>query len=286
MVDPTKEPSLVPVQEQEMGEKAYNLLRSRELHDYQGMKVTETVEKPHGTVSSKIEVTKADGSTVEVSADDPMYKFVTADGKEITVSVGTVQHIDGLHFKAEDLGSVFDYSSMDELMEDLANKIPGDVTSRPKVVRVSVEMGKHMGNEGLASLQELVESGVVSEQDVALAEEVRQQVYELNKSGDAAAKAQFIKTFKADHPESKIQFQTVRSGVIVPVVDTPNRPTTKLFMMFGPADSGKALWTAAPGRDMPLHPDPKQHQLSGSFDEQTFSDSAKAWFDTAMLSGK
>lgn len=286
MADPTKEPSLVPAQEREMGEQAYKLMRSRELHDYQAMRVTATVEKPHGTVPSKIEVTKADGSSVEVSADDPMYKFVTSDGTEIAVSVGTAQHIDELHFRAEDLGSVFEYPSMDALMQDVADKLPGDIASRPGVATVSVEMGKSMGTEGLASLTELVEGGILSDQDLTLAEAVRQQVYELNKSGDAAAKVSFVEQFRADHPESKVQFQTVRSGVIVPVVDTPNRPTTRLFMMFGPAGAGKAMWTAAPGRDMPRHPDPKQHQLGGSFDKKTFSESAKAWFDTAMLSGK
>lgn len=301
MADPTHEPSLIPAasQEAEAGEnRAYQLLMSKELHDYNGLKVTAEEEKPYGRVSSKIEVTKADGSTVEVSAFDPMYKLKGETGLEVEVSVGTVQHIDSLHFKAEDAGSLLDFPSMDELMRDISRKLPADLADRPGFLTMDIEMGKHVGEEGIASLSELKSGGVLNEADLMTVEAVRAEVMALNKEGDPASKAAFTQKFKADHPECKVQFIVIRNerkddkevpntGVVVPAVVSPKRPTTKLFLMLGPTnkDKVKPLYTAASGRDMPLHPLPKQHLVDGKINEKTFKASSDAWFDTVQLVG-
>lgn len=275
----------VAVQETEADE-GYGLMRNRELHGFSAMKVTATETKPWGAVAAtKIEVTKGDGSSVEVGADDLLYKFVRG-GKELTVTVAAAEHIDNLHIKGTDAGSRFDEPTLDALMVDMAAKIPPTVATEPGVSAFSVDMGKHMGNEGIASLAELKAEGVLADSDIATAEAVKDQVIKLNRSGDAAAKSAFIEAFKTDHPDCKIQFQVIRGSVLVPTVETPKRPTTKLFMVFGPTDTGKTLWTAAPGRDMPKHPDPKQHQAGEVFDEESFQRSAEAWFETAMLTGE
>ena len=98
----------------------------------------------------------------------------------------------------------------------------------------------------------------------------------------------FVESFRAAHPEHKIQFQLVRGTVIVPTVDSPKRPTTKLFMAMGPGvDEKMTMYTIAPGRDMPRHPNPGQHtDKEGKVNEETFKQSSDAWFDTVMLTGK
>ncbi|MBT7736452.1 hypothetical protein HN709_02085, partial [Candidatus Peregrinibacteria bacterium] len=207
------------------------------------------------------------------------------DGGKLIVSAATAGHIDDLHIKGTDAGSKFAHGSLEDLFTDVQDKLPADVATTPGVSAFSMEMGKNMGKEGIASMTELQEGGIISAADVALAESVRTQVYELNKSGDAAAKEAFVADFTSKNPGSRIQFQLVRGTVLVPIVDTPKRTTTKLFSVFGPAgENTKAMWTAAPGRYMPKHPNPTQfsaeEMASGSFEE-----SANAWFDTVMLTG-
>ncbi len=274
----------MPQQERE-GDKGYDLMRNSRLHEFSAMKITATETKPWGAVAAtKIEVAKPDGSAEEVDANTLLYKFVR-DGKELTVTVGAAEHIDNLHIKGTEAGSRFDEPSLDALMVDMAKKIPSTVVSDPGVSAFSVDMGKHMGNEGIASLAELKAEGVLTDDDITTVGDVKEEVISLNRSGDAAAKTAFIERFKTEQPDCKIQFQIIRGSVLVPVVDTPKRPTQQLFMVFGPTDTGKTLWTAAPGRDMPKHPDPKQHQVGETFDEASFRRSAEAWFDTAMLTG-
>ena len=145
-----------------------------------------------------------------------------------------------------------------------------------------------MGKEGIASMEELKAEGILADSDLNTAESVRAEVEELNKSGDETAKKAFVEKFKSENPDCKVQFQLVRGTVLVPTVDTPKRDTTKLFMVFGPgADGKKTAYTMAPGRHMPRHPNPDQHKnQEGVLNEETFKESADAWFNTVMLTGK
>ena len=139
-----------------------------------------------------------------------------------------------------------------------------------------------------ASMEELKTEGILDDSDLTSVEAVRTEVQKLNESGDEDAKKAFVEKFKSENIDSKIQFQLVRGTVLVPTVDTPKRDTTKLFMVFGPgADGKKTAYTMAPGRHMPRHPNPDQHKSQeGVLDEKTFKESADAWFDTVMLTGK
>jgi len=267
----------------------YALDSNQEFLGFQNVEVTKTDDTKPWKPALEVKVTKADGSVAEnLDANTPFFTFRDSEGNEMTVTAAAAGHIDQLHIKGEDAGSKFDYPSLDALFEDVAKKLPQEVASAPGVSDFAVDMGRHMGKEGIASMKELKAEGILSEADLSTAESVRAEVQELNKSGDEAAKKAFVEKFKTDNPDSKIQFQLVRGTVLVPTVDTEKRDTTKLFMVFGPgADGKKTAYTMAPGRHMPRHPNPGQHKSQeGVLNEETFQESADAWFDTVMLTGK
>lgn len=273
----------------ESEEQKYALDSNQEFLGFQNVEVTKTDETKPWKPALEVKVTKADGSAAEnLDANTPFFTFRDSKGNEMTVTAAAAGHIDQLHIKGEDAGSKFDYPSLDALFKDIAQKLPQEVASAPGVSDFAVDMGRHMGKEGIASMAELKAEGILNESDLSTVESVRAEVQELNKSGDEAAKKAFVEKFKADNPDSKVQFQLVRGTVLVPTVDTAKRDTTKLFMVFGPgADGKKTAYTMAPGRHMPRHPNPDQHKSQeGVINEETFKESADAWFDTVMLTGK
>ncbi|MCI0479000.1 hypothetical protein L0Y59_00440, partial [Candidatus Uhrbacteria bacterium] len=114
----------------------------------------------------------------------------------------------------------------------------------------------------------------------------KDKVFALNRRGTPEERQAFVDAYRAAHPESRLQFQLIRDEkILVPVIIKEKRPTTKLFAMVGPGADGKpSVYTLAPGRNMPRHPVPGQHtDKDGNFDEETFKESANAWFDTVML---
>ncbi len=280
---------VVSPESRESEESKYALDSNQEFLGFQNVEVTKTDDTKPWKPALEVKVTKTDGSVAEnLDANTPFFTFRDSEGNEMTVTAAAAGHIDQLHIKGEDAGSKFDYSSLEALFKDVAQKLPQEVASAPGVSDFAVDMGRHMGKEGIASMAELKTEGILSEADLSTAESVRAEVQELNKSGDEAAKKAFAEKFKADNPDCKVQFQLVRGTVLVPTVDTPKRDTTKLFMVFGPgADVKKTAYTMAPGRHMPRHPNPGQHKnQEGILNEETFKESADAWFDTVMLTGK
>jgi hypothetical protein len=256
---------------------------------FQSVEVTKIDDSKPWKPALEVKITKADGSVAEgVDANRAVYTFKDAKDNALTVSIATAGHIDDLHIHAKEPGSKFERASLTELMQDISKHLPDDVMERKGVSTFDMQMGKHVGMEGIASMDELLEEGNLTPQDIATARMEKDRVFELNKSGSMEDKKSYIDSFRAAHPESKIQFQLVRDTVVVPVVESSKRPTTKLFMMMGPGADGKpSMYTIAPGRDMPRHPNPGQHtDRDGKFDEATFKQSADAWFDTVMLTGK
>jgi hypothetical protein len=232
-----------------------------------------------------VEVTLADGSKEVIPAATPFFTFVT-DGGELTVSAAACGHIQDLHLRGEDLGSRFDFASLEDLFQAAAERLPDGIASAPGVSSFALEMGRQMGTEGIATMQELVSDGVITPEDVETAQRFRPGVRVLNKEGGIGTKDVFLQTYQSENPTCRVQFQLVRGDVVVPTVVAPKRPTTKLFMVFGPAEGqpGKTLYTAAPGRWMPRHPNPAQFRPEeGGTDGAAFTEALDAWFNTVML---
>lgn len=280
----------IPDSAKEFKAPQYSLETNQQYLNFQRVEVTKIDESKPWKPALEVKITKGDGTTVEgLDANTPFFTFVDKDGNEMTVSAATSGHIDSLHIKGEDAGSKFDEPSLEDLFRDASAKMPGDIAKQPGISAFDVDMKKSMGKEGLASMQELLASGALTEADVAAVKDLKDKVKELNKTGKKEEKEAFIVDFKVNHSDCKIQFQLIRGEVLVPIVDAPKQETTKLFMAFGPDASGqkKTLYTAAPGRNMPRHPNPGQHtSREGVLDENTFDESANAWFDTVMLTGK
>ncbi|MCG2693230.1 hypothetical protein L6279_03930 [Candidatus Parcubacteria bacterium] len=273
----------------EREEQKYALDSNEEFLGFQNVEITKIDDTKPWEPALEVKVTKADGSVAEsLDANTPFFTFRDSEGNEMTVTAAVAGHIDKLHIKGEDAGSKFDYPSLETLFEDVAKKLPQEVASAAGVSDFAIDMEHHMGKEGVASMEELKAEGILTDSDLSNAESVRAEVEELNKSGDDVAKKAFVEKYKLENPDCKVQFQLVRGTVLVPIVDIAKRDTTKLFMVFGPgADGKKTAYTMAPGRHMPRHPNPGQHKdKEGVLNEGTFKESADAWFDTVMLTGK
>lgn len=271
------------------GSANYHLENDPRFLDFKKVEVTKVDETKPWKPALEVKVTKADGTEEIIDANTPFFKFVDQKGGELTVSAAAAGHVDEIHISGQDLGSKFDYPDLQSVFGDAAKRMPPGITEQPGPSAFAVDMGKRMGKEGLASMAELLADGKINQADVDKVSPLKDEVNRLNLEGDAAAKQKFIDDFKKDNPDCRIQFQVVRGTVLVPTVDSPNRPTESLFMVFGPTgkEKEKTLWTAAPGRFMPAHPNPNQHKSQdGSVNLESFNRSADAWFDTVMLSGK
>ena len=265
----------------------HEVVGTPEYHGFKNVKVTKVNEELPWKPATEVEVTLADGSVKTIDANTPFFVFKNQEGKELTVSAAAAGHIDGLHIHGEEPGSQFDVATIDELMALAASKIPEDVASTPGVSAFSVEMGKSMGLEGIASVAELQAEGVLSEDEVGQLMALKDEVIQLNMKGTKEEKDAFV----TGHVFGKVSFKLIRGDVLVPCVDTAKRDTTQLFMAMGPGsskdDTRKTLYTMAPGRNMPRHPNPGEHtDKEGVLNEETFQESANAWFDTVMLTGK
>lgn len=237
--------------------------------------------KPAAIVS----VTLADGAEEEIPAATPFFTFVTNSG-ELTVSAATCGHIHDLHISGTDLGSRFSVVNLGHLFEIVKDKIPNCIAGMPGISSFALDTGRLIGHEGLAKSMELVEDNVIDMNDVAAVERHRPLVYLLNKAGHIEAKKEFISIFRQNNLGCRIQFEIIRGSVIVPVVIAPMRPTKEVFMVFGPTEgqTGKALYTAAPGRWMPRHPNPSEFtEQEGGVDGKEFRKSLNEWFTTVML---
>ncbi len=270
-------------------EKYFSLEINPDFLDFQKVIVTKVDESKPWKPPIEVKVIKQNGDIIEnLDANTPFFKIIDKQGNSIIITAASAGHIDELHIKAKEPGSKFSYNSLVELFEDIIQKLPPNVASEPGVTAFAIEMNREMGKEGLASIEELLNNGIIDQQDINILESYRTEVFNLNKSGTIEEKHNFIKKYQSTHPDAKIQFQIIRNKVLVPVIRSPKKTTTKLFMAIGPNNKGqKIIYTMAPGRYMPKHPNPDQHKdKNGVLDEESFEESANAWFDNIMLIGE
>lgn len=275
----------------ETGKGHYALLSEPKYKGFKDVKVTEFDESKPWKPPVKVKVTTADGKEEEIPASTPFHTFEGDAGKKLIVSAAEAGHIDDLHIKGIEPGSHFDYPSLEALFADVAEKLPAGIADTPGTSAFDMDMGKKMGSEGLATMQELLADQVISQGDIDIAQRYKEEVIQLNKTGDQVARQAFVAKFVGENPNCKIQFQVIRGGaVLVPTVQAPKRSTNKIFMVFGPTDpvqeGVKTMWTTAPGRYMPRHPVPTQfNPAEGGVEGDAYKEAANAWFDTVMLVG-
>ena len=162
---------------------SYELIPIEEYLGFQNVEVIEIDKTKPWKPATKVRVTKKDGEIIEIDAKTPFFLLRNKDGKELTISAATAGHIDSLHIKGTDAGSLFDEPSLEALMQDVSKKIPIDIATQPGISAFGIEMGKNMGKEGIASLEELQKSGVLTPEDVQKALAFKEEVARLNRMG-------------------------------------------------------------------------------------------------------
>lgn len=268
----------------------YTLDINSDYENFQSIVVSEIDETKPWKPATKVTITTKDGSVIEwVDANTPLYTFNDIDWNQVHVTAATAGHIYDLHIKWTDLGSKFNYDNLTDLFSDVVKKLPLDIAREKWVSAFSIDMWRGMWKEGIANIDELKAAWIIGNSDILAISFAKEDVFSLNKQWTKEEKQDFINRFSQENPHSKIQFQLVRDSVIVPIVYTRHIDTTKLFMVFGPwTNKDKIMYTAAPGRHMPRHPDVNQHKDSETWEinDATFKESSDAWFTTVMLQQK
>ncbi len=265
----------------------FELQINPDLQGFQDIQVTAVDESLPYKPATRVEVTLANGDKTEIDADTSYAILRDAQGGELSVSAAAAGHVHELHIAGAEPSSQFEVASMDELLGIVAEHLPEDVTQTDGVSALSVETGRSMGNEGVAGLEELLEKGLISAEDIDSLAASKGNISKLNLEGSPKDKVAFVDAYNTQNVSSKIKLQLVRGTVIVPTADAPKQPTTELFMVFGPGKNGKTMYTMAPGRYMPQMPNAAEHtSAEGVVNHGSFQESSDAWLNTVMLTGK
>jgi len=258
-----------------------------EFVEFNRMKGTEVDESLPYKPPLKVSVAMEDGSTVETDASTPYVVFEDYLGGRLDISLAVAGHIKDLHIDGNEAGSVFNVSSLRELMDVVGANLPTGVAGEAGVSAFSVETGRAMGEEGVGALSELLDKGLVAAEDIDSLSLSGAEIARLNLEGTPEDRATFVEAYNVQHPNSKIILQQIRGGIIIPAAKVPKQPTTELFMVFGPTgDKTKTMYTMAPGRVMPRMPNPSEHIQDGVVNAETFKESSDAWLNTVMLIGE
>lgn len=261
---------------------AVQLLSDPKFAGFQGVKIltrdlTKTWKPPLTVL-----VTLSDDTNVEIAAKTPFFTFQTSGGIA-TVSAVAAGHIHEAHFSGDE-GSRSCYLDPASLFGALARYLPDDLGARNERAEFEFDTGEPTGVEGVACISELLEDNILLQSDMIPLLAVRDNVRRLNATGTLAEKKAFIADFDAAAPGCLIRFRLVRETVLVPVLMSGKRETTKLFVVFGPGDDCLTLYTAMPGRKMPRHPNPAQFRPEeGGVEGAAFREASDAWLNTVML---
>ena len=141
----------------------YRLEANQQFLNFQSVKETKIDEEKAWKPALEVQVTNADGTIVEgLGANTPFFTFEDVYGNKLTVSAAAAGHIDEIHIKGKDAGSKFDEPSLEALLKDAATKMPEGIATEKGVSAFDIEMGKSMGRDGIASMAELKDQGVLT----------------------------------------------------------------------------------------------------------------------------
>ncbi len=111
--------------EQAPENSGYKLEAVPEYLNFQSVEVTEIDEAMPWALPLKVKITKADGTVEEdVNGNTTFFTFTDTQGQKLTVSAAASGHIDDIHFKGEDVGSRFNYGSLEEMLLEAEGIIP------------------------------------------------------------------------------------------------------------------------------------------------------------------
>ncbi len=197
-------------------------------------------------------VGNSDGLLRKAESTETSLKLISKSGVEIEVPPATVSHIELLHIKGEEMGSVFDAKPLTAILDIVADHLPDELPFFNGVAAFEIDCGERIGLEGVVSQTEMMERGVMTEWDWKWLTSAKSDVFQLNIKGNDKEKMRFVGEFNAKMT-GKVKLG-IRSGVIVPCFVAEKQPTSKVFMVIGKGNKGgvkyNCLWTMAPGRYM------------------------------------
>ena len=199
--------------------------------------------------------TRPDGSELDLASDDIVVSLRDFSGMTVEVTARSFEHIFSRHVRAQEAGGVFIADSLEEIFRLVARYVPEHLDFENKQsIALEIETEAVVGTEGVISVQELLNQGVVSDEDVTVLNLSQEEVFLLNRSGDLDQKKNFVRKFNQEFESRNVRLG-LRAEAIVPFYKTPRPQTKKIFMALGKDqdESGNEhirMYTIAPGRAM------------------------------------
>ena len=177
-------------------------------------------------IKTHFEITRPDGTKVEIKAEDSVMQIRSRSGQVIDIPAHVAEHIYSLHLKGHEAGSTFTQTSLADVMRSFAERMPAQVDPSKGA---TIDFGQVIGQEGITpSRSEMVERGVVTQQDLARLDTFKEEAFKLNLEGTEQEKAAFVE--RANQSLQGNVRLIVRANTITPLYLT-ERPATSLGFM-------------------------------------------------------
>jgi len=205
-------------------------------------------------LATHFKIIKPDGHSEEIEATKIMIEIRNKVGEVIEVPAYTVHHIVSLHLKEEEAGSSLGSDSIVGAFNLVVTHLPDKIPFKDDVAAFEVDVEQQTGTEGVTSQQEMLESGVITQEDLDIINIAKENVFRLNIEGSNEEKQKFTQVFNLKLIGRNVSLG-VRGGSVVLFYETDKRSTTKMFIVIGKIIDGEGhshntVFTMAPGRYM------------------------------------
>jgi len=205
-------------------------------------------------MATHFKVEKPDGTTEEVESQRVALKITGKDGTVVEVPAFAAHHIMSLHLKGEEAGSTMETGSLESSFKLIAQRMPDRLPFKKDSAAFEMEVGQPTGTEGVTSQKEMVEKGIVTQEDIDLLNTAKEEVFRLNIEGTEDEKKKYIEEFNAKMAGRNVKLG-LRAGAVAPFFSADRQPTTRMFMVVGnekdeDGSEHKRVWTMTPGRFM------------------------------------
>lgn len=255
---------------------------------------------------SLVNVIWEDGATLRrVEANTPAYTLVDPTDRyaAIALTLERADHIKKLHLAHGESGSYFtpiihdDYTpepiTLEMVMRKVAESVVPDALGGDWFRRtLEMPSGDLPGREGIASLESLLERGIISQSLFNLFFSWHERIAAANLTPGLEVKIRCIEEFKNTLQNngiaSPLTLKLVREaegGVVVPHVSAMPRLTNKMMVELTRDEKtgGTFIHTIAPGKAMPRHPIRRLYRAGKGVDMPALRNAAWLWSQHAHV---
>ena len=205
-------------------------------------------------LATHFKVIRGDGKVEEIESTTTILEITNGTGEVIEVTAYVTYHIMSLHIKGQEAGSIIEGDSLEASMKLIAKHLPDKIPFKENIAAFEIDIEQQAGIEGVTSQQEMLESGVITEEDLDILSSAKDNVLHLNIEGSDEERQKFVQEFNLKLAGRKASLG-IRGGAIIPFFETDKQSTTRMFIVISRTKDkeGKVhnnVITMAPGRYM------------------------------------